>query len=185
MWDNLNWHVLWNSVLLYAPRLLAGLALLTAAWFIANALQNVMLRLARVKRLDVNLTRYLGQAVRVVVLVFGVLSALGTLGVDVTALVAGLGLAGFALGFALKDILSNALSGILILLYKPFHTGDVIRVTDLEGTVTEINLRYTVLDAEGKTIFVPNGSLVANAVTVLKPVPPPTQPPGDGAVKTG
>src|SRR5262249_2389900 len=86
---------------------------------------------------------------------------------DVSALVAGLGLTGFALGFALKDIVSNALSGILVLVYRPFRLLDSIKVTDLEGAVTEINLRYTVLEAGGKIILIPNSFLFPNPGTAL------------------
>src|SRR5439155_2054975 len=115
-------------------------------------------------------------------LIFGAVTALGTMGVEVSALVAGLGLTGFALGLALKDIVSNALSGILVLVYRPFRILDSIKVTDLEGTVTEINLRYTVLEAEGQTHLIPNASLFANPVTVLGkgpalPAPPDAAPP--------
>jgi small conductance mechanosensitive channel len=91
------------------------------------------------------------------------------MGIDVTALVTGLGLTGFAVGFALKDIISNALSGMLVILYKPFKNGDHISVTALEGTVADVNLRYTVLNAEGKRIFVPNSSLMTNPIIVTVP----------------
>jgi small-conductance mechanosensitive channel len=78
-------------------------------------------------------------------------------------------LTGFAVGFALKDVISNALSGILIIVYEPFHRSDHIAVTGLEGTVTEINLRYTVLDAQGNRVFIPNANLFTNPVVVHKP----------------
>ena len=51
----------------------------------------------------------------------GVITALGTIGVDVTGLVAGFGLTGFAVGFAMKDALANLLAGVMILLYRPFR----------------------------------------------------------------
>lgn len=59
-------------------------------------------------------------------MLLGLVTALGTAGVNVSALVTSLGLVGFALGFALKDALSNIISGILLLLYRPFSVGDVI-----------------------------------------------------------
>ena len=57
--------------------------------------------------------------------------SLGTLGINVSALVAGLGLTGFALGFAFRDALSNVLAGVMILLYHPFHRGDCANITGL------------------------------------------------------
>jgi small-conductance mechanosensitive channel len=83
-------------------------------------------------------------------------------------MVAGLGLVGFALGFALKDLLSNFLSGLLILIYNPFVRGDTINVTGNEGKVVEINLRYTVLQGEEKRILIPNATLFSNPVIVVR-----------------
>jgi small conductance mechanosensitive channel len=61
---------------------------------------------------------------------------------------------------------------MLVILYKPFKNGDHISVTALEGTVADVNLRYTVLNVEGKRIFVPNSSLMTNPITVTLPVEP-------------
>jgi small conductance mechanosensitive channel len=175
MWD---WQKLLDGFVLFLPRLLAGLLVFVVLWAIAKGVQRVVSRLAAARGLDASLASFLSGTARVVLLFVGAIMALGTMGVDVTALVAGLGLTGFAVGFALKDIISNALSGILILVYKPFRHGDQITVDSHEGRVTDINLRYTVLDVEDKTIFVPNATLFTNVVTVKKKDAPP--PPING-----
>jgi small-conductance mechanosensitive channel len=82
--------------------------------------------------------------------------------------VAGLGLTGFALGFALKDSISNLLSGVLILLYRPFQTGNRIRISGYEGTVISIDLRYTELESDGNKVLIPNSKLFTDPVTVLQ-----------------
>lgn len=110
-----------------------------------------------------------GQCAKIAWRVFGVVSALGTLGVDVSALVAGLGLTGFALGFALKDVISNVLAGVLILFYRPFGRGDHITSAGMEGLVTNIDLRYTTLLAGDKRILIPNSNLLTNAIVVNPP----------------
>ena len=165
------WRTMGQTIVLFLPRLLTGLVVFFAFWMGARGLKRVVERMARLRRFDPGLTSYLGQLAGITLLVVGAVSALGTMGVDVSALVAGLGLTGFALGFALKDTISNALSGILVMIYRPFHIGDLISFTDLEGTVREINLRYTVLEAEDKTILIPNSSLFTNPVKVLKKAP--------------
>lgn len=68
--------------------------------------------------------------------------ALSKLGFDISALVAGLGLTGFAVGFALKDAISNLVAGIMIVLYKPVEFGNIIEVSSTKGKVIDINLRY-------------------------------------------
>jgi small conductance mechanosensitive channel len=62
------------------------------------------------------------------VMIFGLLIALSQLGISLGPLLAGLGVAGFIIGFALQDTLSNFASGIMILLYRPYDIGDLIDV---------------------------------------------------------
>ena len=88
------------------------------------------------------------------------------MGVNVFALVAGLGLTGFALGFAFLDVLSSLLAGILLLLFRPFGIGDRISVSGLEGEAIEIDLRYTGLRQPDKKALIPNSSLFTNPVIV-------------------
>ena len=105
---------------------------------------------------------------KITLLAFGTVTALGTLGINVSALVASLGLTGFALGFALRDALSNLLAGALILVYCTYRINDQIAVTGFEGIVTKINLRYTVLQAEDATILIPNATMFSNPIKILK-----------------
>ena len=88
------------------------------------------------------------------ILIFGIITALGAAGLNVTALVTGLGLTGFALGFALKDVLSNLLSGIMLLLYRPFNIGDHIRMGEYEGTIETIRMRDTLVRAAFGRLFI-------------------------------
>lgn len=172
-----TWEQLIQKSLLFLPRLGTALLVLLVFWLLARGLARVVLRLTVRGRLDTGLARYLAEAARIFLLLFGVVTALGTLGLDVTALVAGLGLTTFALGFALRDILSNALSGVLVLLYKPFHLGDYITVKGLEGQVIEINLRYTVLEQQSKRMLIPSSLLFSEPVTVMAAKPTKSQMP--------
>lgn len=173
-----GWQTVWTGFLLALPRLVGGLLVLLVVWVAGALAERSARRLAAGRRLDRGLTLLFGQLAKVSLYIFGGITALGTIGMDVSALVAGLGLTGFALGFALKDIIANALSGFLVLVYKPFKNGDHIAVTALEGTVADVNMRYTVLLAEGKKIFVPNASLMTNPITVT--LPPGTLPEHQG-----
>ena len=112
--------------------------------------------------------RLAGRTTSIALIVFGAITALGTMGINVSALVAGLGLTGFALGFALKDILSNLIAGVLILLYRPFRVNDYIMVAGNEGIVTEIDLRYTTLEKEGQIFLIPNSVLFTNSIGVVE-----------------
>jgi len=113
----------------------------------------------------------LAQTAGATVLILGVVTALGTMGINVSALVAGLGLTGFALGFAFRDALSNVLAGALILFYRPFHRYDRIKVAEFEGVVTEINLRYTVIEREDGRVLLPNSNLLTTPIVVFHQQP--------------
>ena len=137
-------------------------------WILANVSKRAIIKISKKFELNAHLTSLFARTAKITVLIFGVVTALGTLGVDVSALVAGLGLTGFALGFALKDTISNLLAGVLILLYRPFGIGNHIKISGYEGTVVSIDLRYTELEEEGNKILIPNSKLSTDPITVLR-----------------
>jgi small conductance mechanosensitive channel len=154
---------------LLAPKVGMAILVFLFFWFASLLLRRFILRLSQAT--DFN-TRYVlrlaGRTASIALVIFGAVSALGTIGINVSALVAGLGLTGFALGFALKDVLSNSLAGVLILLYRPFQLNDYISVAGLEGTVTEIDLRYTTLQKAGQKFLIPNSILFTNSIGLVE-----------------
>ena len=103
------------------------------------------------------------------IIIAGAVGALATLGVNVTAMVAGLGLTGFAVGFALKDAVSNLVSGLLIVMYSPFDIGDEIEVSGVTGKVADINLRYVTVKTDTDSVMIPNGNFVTNVIKKNRP----------------
>ena len=158
------------QVTAWAPKI--GMAIVVfAAFMIASSVARYFIVRVAASRADANLNFVLrmgGEVVSTALLLFGAVTALGTVGVNVSALVAGLGLTGFALGFAMKDILSNLMSGVLILLYRPFSVNDHITVTGLDGLVTEIDLRYTRLEKGDQTFLIPNSLLITNTIGLIQ-----------------
>jgi small-conductance mechanosensitive channel len=152
-----------------APRIGTGLVVIVLFWVVTLAVRQFIGRIS--EKTDFNtrfVLRLAGRMASIAIMVFGVVTGLGTMGINVSALVAGLGLTGFALGFALKDVLSNFIAGVLILLYRPFHLYDHITVAGLEGTVTEIDLRYTTLQQEGQKYLIPNSILFTNSIGIIE-----------------
>ncbi len=157
----------------WMPHLLIAVVIVLGSVLGGLIVRRILLRLSRqAESATAYILKLAGRISAAGLMVFGVVTALGTIGVDVSALVAGLGLTGFALGFGLKDILANVVSGVLILLYRPFELYDRIIVAGLEGVVSEIDLRYTRLEQEDKTFLVPNSLLITNTITLLKHRPP-------------
>lgn len=150
------------------PKFATALAIFLAFWLLAFLSRALIRRLVRHRdAARQNVFRLIQQTAYVSLLLLGLVTALGTVGVNVAALVTSLGLAGFALGFALKDALSNLISGVMLLLYRPFQVGDEVIVTGHEGRVIAIDLRYTMLQLEGRVVFIPNSKLFSESV-VLK-----------------
>jgi small conductance mechanosensitive channel len=163
------------QALAWAPTVGVALGLLVFFAVLARVAQFAALRLVRRRRAHVALGELLASVAHLSLNALGVITALGTLGVNITGIVAGLGLTGFALGFALKDSISNLLAGVMILLYRPFEVGDRIDVSGLSGIVVHVDLRYTELDNEKERVLVPNAKMLTDPIRVAKP---PAQVPG-------
>ena len=149
------------------PSIAAGLAVIIVFLLLTRLTRRIFRHMAeRVEEDRRQLVDLANETVRYALIVVGLITGLGTMGIDISALIAGLGLTGFALGFALRDALSNLLAGTLIILYRPFKPGDLITVAGNTGTVASINFRYSILDADGKTILVPNSTMFNNTVTI-------------------
>ena len=111
--------------------------------------------------------RLVSNSQRAILRFSGSVLALSKLGFDVGALVAGLGLKGFALGFGLKDAISNLVAGIMIVLYKPIKLGNKVDVSGSKGTVIDLNLRYITVKSEGVTHLIPNSMLLNNKISII------------------
>jgi small conductance mechanosensitive channel len=121
--------------------------------------------LRRSRRVDLGVQQLIKRSFRLVLLAFATVVVLGELGMNVGALIAGLGIAGIALGFAARDTLENFISGITILLDQPFRVGDNVVIEDTFGTVQEITLRSTrIRTLNNEVAVLPNAHMIQNKV---------------------
>ncbi|MBK9299620.1 MAG: mechanosensitive ion channel [Bacteroidetes bacterium] len=94
-----------------------------------------------------------------------IISIAGILGADTTAFSALIVGAGVAIGSALNGTLGNFAGGVMLLVFKPFKVGDMIEAQGITGVVTEQGVfNTTVLTAENKTVYLPNGALSTNTI---------------------
>ncbi|WP_194270622.1 mechanosensitive ion channel family protein [Glaciimonas soli] len=148
------------------PLLIAVILSLIFFWFLATAVRIVLRFICKRFVKNPAKSHLIQTASYSVVWVIGGCVALNILGADVKSLITGLGLGGVALGFALKDLLSNFVSGISILLLQTFKIGDQIVVGETEGTVEQINVRDThIRTYDGRLVLVPNGQVFMSRVT--------------------
>ena len=157
-----------SKVSMKAPTLLLAIGIFILFWVGGIIFKAIVLRIMNEKSLHVNISRVLAGIIKNIMLILGLITALGTLGVNISAIVAGLGLTGFAFGFAFKDMLSNFISGALIFIYEPFKLGDNIEVEGKTGKVIDINLRYVTIEAEDQKVLIPNSISVSKVIFVKK-----------------
>jgi len=146
----------------YVPKLATGLLILIAFWALYR-LSRRPLRAALVHTgIQENLVSMLvGSIYRYTLMAFGLVMALSQLGVNVGAAIAGLGVAGIAVGLAAQDTLSNTIAGFTIFLDKPFVVGDYLTVAGEYGRVQEITLRSTrIRTPRNSFVVIPNKRII-------------------------
>lgn len=155
-----------ESAIVIIPRALAALLVIAFFWALAAAVRWLMRMLFRWIVSDLTIENLIKQVGYYAVWLLGLLVAASAFGLDPQTVVTGLGLTSLALGFALKDILSNFVSGLLILTLRPFKLGDQIIIGDTEGSVERIELRATLIRTyDGRMVSVPNSETFTSRVT--------------------
>lgn len=148
------------------PRILASLLVLLLFWGLAAGVRALMRMIFRRLSDDRTVENLVRQVSYYVVWLLGLIVAASAFGLEPGTLATGLGLTSLALGFALKDILSNFVSGLLILTLRPFELGDQIIIGETEGSVERIELRATQIRTyDGRRVLVPNAETFTSRVT--------------------
>jgi len=167
-----NWDAFYdkayNWIINFGPRILLGLLILFIGLWLIRLFNRILKRTLARHNFNPSLRYFLQNLVALTLQVLLVLMVMQVAGIQLTffaAIVAGFSVAA---GLALSGTLQNFVSGILILVLKPYRVGDNIIAQNQEGTVTAIQLFYTtVLTFDNKTIIIPNGQLSNNVVINL------------------
>jgi small conductance mechanosensitive channel len=169
----------WNSVRGWLRDNSGGLLLKAATIFLVLFIFGILARLARrvankalsaspVETTELLRRLLVGMASKLMWLI-AFLVVLSVFGIDVGPMLAGLGIAGFVLGFALQDTLSNFAAGLMIMFYRPFDVGDVVTAGGVQGKVESVTLVSTVITTfDNQILIVPNNKVwgdVINNVT--------------------
>ncbi|NNE08714.1 MAG: mechanosensitive ion channel family protein [Gemmatimonadetes bacterium] len=156
-----------NEIVAFLPNLAAALIVLglfVSIYWITNKPLRLGLKRAGI---DHTLVRLLVSNVyKFTVVGFGVVMAAGQVGINIGAALAGIGVAGIAIGFAAKDSLANTIAGFLIFWDKPFVVGDWVTVADQYGRVANITLRSTRIRTNRNTyVIIPNQKIIDEVLT--------------------
>ncbi len=153
-------------MLTWSGRLLAALVIFLVGRMLLKALSSRATGAMRRVGVDDTSSRFLSNLLYMVLLVFVVLTAFWTLGVQMTSFVAILGAAGLAVGLAFKDSLSNFASGLMLVFFRPFKVGDFIEAAGVSGIVESIGIFNVVMKTpDNRVINVPNSLVYAGTIT--------------------
>lgn len=141
---------------------LSALALLLVCLAASKLLLGLAGKLLGRSAMDERVRRYVLKGVKALLYVLTALIVAGSLGVDVTSLIAVVSVFGLAVSLAVQDVLSNVAGGMVLLFSKPFTLGDYVSTGEGEGEVAEITLTHTKLDTPGgQRVMLPNSKVVA------------------------
>lgn len=159
---DISWLVAWLQD--EGPSILGAILFLVVAYFVAKTLARIASTPVR-RRVDETIGRFVSKLVYYAIMVCALLGVLQSMGVSVTSFAAVIAAAGFAVGLAFQDTLSNFASGILMLVFRPFKVGDVINAAGITAKVNEIGLFTTVFDTpDNRRIVVPNNAIASGTI---------------------
>jgi small conductance mechanosensitive channel len=141
-------------------QLAGALAVLIIGRFLCGIARKSIRRAMESRRVDPSLVPFVSNLVYFVLLAAVLIAVLGLFGIETTSLVAVLGTAGLAIGLALQGTLANFSSGVMLLLFRPFHVGDFVDAAGVAGTVVEIGVFSTIMNTpDNVKIIVPNSGI--------------------------
>ncbi|WP_018970290.1 mechanosensitive ion channel family protein [Rubritalea marina] len=154
----LNWMKDPDGGIVFLGRVLGAILLIVVFWG-AGIVVRLLVKRAISKRRSVSriLKDFLIRSVSWVVLLFGMMFALSSLGVSIGPMLTAMGAGGFIIGFALQETLGNFASGMMIMIYQPFDEGDFVEISGISGKVEKMSLvSTTLLTFDNKELIIPN-----------------------------
>ncbi|QSX33423.1 mechanosensitive ion channel family protein [Shewanella avicenniae] len=145
----------------YSFQIIGALIIFLLGLWVANKVATLVRKQMDSHDIDVTLTSFVSNLVRLIVIIMVAVICLGKLGISVTPMVAAIGAASLGAGLAVQGMLSNYAAGITIIVTRPFVVGNTITIKEITGQVEEIHLGVTTLtNEEGELISIPNKHIV-------------------------
>lgn len=149
----------------YSFQVIGAVLVLVVGVVVARLIASFILKYFERKNFDVTLSKFFVSAIKITILAFAIIIALGKFGITIAPLIAALAAMAFGASFAIQGPLSNYGAGLVIILTRPFVVGNTISVGGVNGIVEEVNLGATILtDEDGVKITVPNKHIVGEII---------------------
>ena len=145
----------------YSFQVAGAIIVLFAGWIVARTIASFVLKFLEKKQLDVTLCKFIASTVKMIIIVFAIIVALGKFGISVAPFIAAGAAVAFGASFAIQGPLSNYGAGLVIIFTRPFVVGNTITVAGVSGVVEEVKMGATILtDEDGVRITIPNKHVV-------------------------
>jgi small conductance mechanosensitive channel len=149
----------------YGLNIASAIATLVIGMIVAGMISKTFHRMLTKRELDPTIVEFVSHMVKYVIVAFVVIAALGRIGVQTTSFIALLGAAGLAVGLALQGSLSNFASGVLIVVLRPFKSGEYIEAAGVAGSVESVQIFATTLvTPDNKFVVVPNSAILGGNI---------------------
>lgn len=163
--DILDIKSLLTQALIYLPNLIAGAIILFMFYFIYRVIRYLLVRRFKKSEVSESVTHLIVKVIKYTLLGLALVLVADQIGIKIIALISTLGVAGIALGLAAQQTLANFISGIIILVGKPFREGDLVELEGTLGWVKEIALRSTSLfTTDNLLVDIPNQKIVESKI---------------------
>jgi len=159
------WTELYTFAALYGTKIIGAVAILVLGRIGVGIFTSVIRRLLKKSKVDATLSKFVLNITKIGLMTFVIISALGALGVQTASFIAIIGAAGLAVGFALQGSLANFASGVMLIIFRPFKSGDYVEAGGIGGSVEEIQIFNTTLKTpDNKIVIVPNGQITGDKI---------------------
>jgi small conductance mechanosensitive channel len=159
------WNQLYDFALSYGPKIIGAIAILVLGRIGVGIFTSIVGRLMKKGNVDPTLTKFAISMAKIALMTFIIISALGALGVQTASFIAIIGAAGLAVGFALQGSLSNFASGVMLIIFRPFKSGDYVEAGGTSGSVESIQIFNTTLKTpDNKVVIVPNSQITSDKI---------------------
>jgi small conductance mechanosensitive channel len=163
--DILNNEYLTQYVIPWSISIISAIAVFVIGRWVAKLIIKALNRVLERSGVDETLRGFLANIAYTVLLVAVIVASLEQLGVDTTSVIAVFAAAGLAVGLALKDSLSNFSAGVMLILFKPFKTGDFVEAAGTSGVVEKISVFSTIMrTGDNREIIVPNSHIYGGTI---------------------
>ncbi|MEL7119424.1 MAG: mechanosensitive ion channel domain-containing protein [Bacteroidota bacterium] len=164
--ESINYLI--DVAIAYLPSLFTALLLLIIGFRVIRFFTHRIEKGMQKAGINDDLRPFLGSMIGVTLKILLIFSAAGIVGLETSSFVAVMAAAGFAVGLALQGSLSNFAAGVMILIFRPYRTGDLVNIEDQMGHVTEIQIFNTIITTlDNKTVIIPNATASSGIITNL------------------